>query len=235
MLRLFHFQYIVARVPEIAAAAGRPDLQCIYEAGRKAALDRLLRTMTATVDDSLGKAIEPGTQDPFGFIEKQFPRGQVSSAANDLFAAWLALRIDWQLGYCNAKLDYRPTKKKLSPRQQEHAFSLISWLCIAIVTLAHFAFVAGELVPVTMSWLETVVIWTALIALSIRALEDGLKPQREVERYEHYRAGILVSRQRFLEAPDLETRLEVMRNFEQISLEEMRTFLRTHANARFLL
>jgi hypothetical protein len=45
----------------------------------------------------------------------------------------------------------------------------------------------------------------------------------------------LVSRQRFLAAPDIQTKLEIMRNFEQVSLEEMRTFLRTHANARFLL
>jgi hypothetical protein len=235
MLRLFHFQYIAARVPEIEAAAQRPDLQSAYEAGRKVALDCLLTTMAMTVDDSLGKAIEPGAPEPFGFIEKQLVTGRVSSATNDLFAAWLAVRVEWQLGYCKAKLARRSTKHKLSPRQQEDAFSLITWVCIVIVTLAHFAFVAGQLVPVTMSWLETVVIWTALIALSIRALEDGLRPQREVERYEHYRANILVSKLRFLAAPDVQTKLEIMRYFEQVSLEEMRTFLRTHANARFLL
>lgn len=193
------------------------------------------KIMATTADASLKDALKPGAAEPFPFIVKQLATGPVSPAANDLFAAWLALRIDWQLGYCEAKLAHRATKHKLSPRQQEHAFSLISWICIAIVMLAHVASAASQLQHAAMSWLETVVIWTALIALAARALEDGLKPQREVERYEQYRAHIMVSRDRFLAAPDIQTKLEVMGNFEQVSLEEMRTFLRTHAQARFLL
>lgn len=237
MLRLFHFQYIAARVPEIEAAAGREHLQLDYRARRKEAFDSLLAVMakTVTVDDGLKKTVEPGAPEPFVFISRQLPAGGVTSAANDLFAAWLALRLDWQLAYCEAKLVHRSTKGHWSPRQQERAFSLISWTCIAIVVLAHSVLAAGEFAHKKISWPEPVVIWTALIALAVRALEDGLKPQREVERYEHYRASILVSRERFLAAPDIQTKLEVMRNFEQVSLEEMRTFLRTHANARFLL
>jgi hypothetical protein len=234
MLRLFHFQYIASRVRDIEEAQ-RQDLQSAYEARRKAALDELLTTLTTTVDHDFEEAIEPGSPEPFAFIEKQFATGRLSSAMKDLLAAWLTLRVEWQLEYCKAKLDNRATKHKLSPRQQENVFSHITWVCITIVMLTHFAFVVGELVSVRMNWLETVVIWTALMALSIRALEDGLQPQREVERYEHYRASVLVSRQRFLATHDVQTKLEIMRNFEQVSLEEMRTFLRTHAKAKFLL
>jgi hypothetical protein len=74
-----------------------------------------------------------------------------------------------------------------------------------------------------------------MVALAARALEDGLKPQREVERYEQYRASVRVARVRFDAALDMQTRLEVMRAFEQTSMEEMRVFLRTYAKARYLL
>lgn len=237
MLRLFHFQYIAARVPEIEAAAGREDLQLAYRAGRKEAFDSLMTvvTKTLTMNDGVEKAVEPGAPEPFPFISRQNPVGSVSSAANDLFNAWLALRLNWQLTYCEAKLAHRSTKGHRSPRQQERAFSSISWTCIVIVVVAHCIFAVGTLAHEKIGWTEPVVILTALIALAIRALEEGLKPQREVERYEHYRANILVSGKRFRAAPDMQTKLEVMRNFEQVSLEEMRTFLRTHANARFLL
>jgi len=232
-LRLFHFHYIAARVPEIEAAAKREDLQSAYKTTRKAALDRLVASLPTP--DDLERALEPEAPEPFSFIDSQFATGPVSPVARDLFAAWVALRFNWQLGYCEAKLAQRATGRKLSPRQQERAFSLLAWVCIAIIVLLHISFVAGEMFHVTLPLIETAVIWTALIALAGRALEDGLKPQREVERYEQYRVSSLVAHQRFGVAHNIETKLEIMRNFEQVSLEEMRTFVRTHARAAYLL
>ena len=62
-----------------------------------------------------------------------------------------------------------------------------------------------------------------------------MKPQREVERYEQYRANISVAQQRFDAATDVKSKVEVVRAFEQVSLEEMRVFLRTYVRAKFLL
>ena len=66
-------------------------------------------------------------------------------------------------------------------------------------------------------------------------MEDGFQPQREIERYEQYRANVRVTEERFAAARTYAAKLEVMRAFERSSLEEMRVFLRTHAKARFLL
>jgi hypothetical protein len=233
-LRLFHFRYIASRVADIETAAHRPELQAAYLAERLEAFRTLERTVIddekAGVDASIG--LRPW--DPFAPVVEQVPVG-VAPVVDDLSAAWRAIRFDWQLKYCNAKLSHDRTGGRRSSLQQEHAFSRFGWLCIGVVVVLHVVFVVVQLLHAHLAWLEPAVISTALLALAARALEDGLKPQREVERYEQYRANIAVARQRLDAEPRFETKLEIIRAFEQVSLEEMRTFLRTHATARYLL
>jgi hypothetical protein len=85
------------------------------------------------------------------------------------------------------------------------------------------------------TWLHVGVMWAALTTLGLRALEGGLQSDREVERYEQYRANVVVAMERFDAAESLSTKVETMRAFERMSLEEMRVFLRTHARSNFLL
>jgi hypothetical protein len=94
---------------------------------------------------------------------------------------------------------------------------------------------AAEPLSLSLVWLEAAEGWTALIALGARALEAGLQPSRDVERYEQYRANILVASERFEAADGLAGKLEVMRGFERNSLEEMRIFMRTHKRSSFML
>jgi hypothetical protein len=234
-LRLFHFHYLAARAPEIVAAGHDPRLQEAYIEARQRALDELLAAQLGDLDGALRRIVHPPTLDPFGHVQPQKGQGGISDAAREVFAAWRQLRLQWQLRYCEAKLAATGTGGRRSPRQQEKLFSLVSWACVGGIVLLHLAYFAQVFVHLPLVWLEITVIWTALIALAVRALEDGLKPQREVERYEQYRANIKVACQRFDAAADMETRLEVMRAFEQVSLEEMHVFIRSHADARFLL
>jgi hypothetical protein len=233
-LRLFHFRYIASRVADIETAAHRPELQAAYVAERLEAFRTLERTVIdderAGFDASIG--LQPW--DPFAPVVEQVPVG-MATVVDDLSAAWRAIRFDWQLTYCNAKLSHDRTGGRMSSLQQEHAFSRFGWLCIGVVVVLHVVFVVVQLRHGHLAWLEPAVLSTALLALAARALEDGLKPQREVERYEQYRANIAVARQRLDAEPRFETKLEIIRAFEQVSLEEMRTFLRTHATARYLL
>jgi hypothetical protein len=78
-------------------------------------------------------------------------------------------------------------------------------------------------------------IWTALIALGARTLEEGLSVSREIERYEDYHAAVSDARDRFDRAKTLEEKLRAMMDMERISFEEMRTFLRTARDASFVL
>ncbi len=228
LLRLFHFRYMAANVDQILAAATDTQRQAEYRAARLVAFETLrgkLREPKAAFD----AAIRQDLTDPLEWIVER-PIAGDASAARDLFAAWMVLRCNWQLRYCKAKLADHSTGGKLSPVQQEHVFAAFGWGCLSAVAIFHIAHLLLH-----WGWLETAIVWAALIALALRATEDGLKPQREVERYEQYRVGIEVATERFLRSDDLHTRVEVMRSFERVSTQEMRTFLRTHATARYLL
>lgn len=234
-LRLFQFYYLAARLPE-AAAAQDAAAQSAYAAGRTKALNHLLSGKLRDTDEALAKVIVDPTYDLFEGIPAQAASALTDSTTlADLFAAWKTLRLDVQLAYCEAKLTDRSVNGTRSPVQYEQMFSKLSWICIGLIALLHVInFTHGWLHFPTV-WTETLVIWTALIALAARALEDGLRPQREVERYEQYRGSIHVAQQRFDAASNIQAKLEIMRAFEQASLEEMRVFLRTYANARYIL
>jgi len=230
MLRLFHFHYIAARLPQIETAVHDPQLRSAYLQERATALGRLLDGDLRNPDASLDAVIDPAAADAFPFISALPASGPISPVAAALFTAWKELRLDWQLRYCEAKLTTRSPGRWLSLHRLELVFSLVAWTCIGLIILLHIGHFG-----IHVEWLEAAVISVALVALAARALEDGAKPQREVERYEQYRAKIKVARQRFDAAGDMQMKLEVMRAFEQVSQEEMRVFMRTHLHSRYLL
>jgi hypothetical protein len=237
-LRLFHFYYIVARLPEIEAASSSLERQATYIRGRKGAFEVLLAIALRQPRERLKEIVDLRPRDPFAHVPVLPAVGPISQTAERIMAAWRALRLDWQEQYCQAKLASASTGGRLSPRQWELGFSLIAWTCIAAVTLLHtlhFFAPPSSRLDGLLPWIEAAILCAALVALAARALEDGLKPQREVERYEQYLANIQVARARFDTAADTQTRLEVMRAFEQTSIEEMRVFLRTYAKARYVL
>lgn len=237
VMRLFHFHYIAARLPELAMVKGDPQRQAAYLARRDQAFRQLLedhlkdperelvrlsnREDALALDPLVGEMAPTGEEDP--------------QAMEQAFAVWRTLRFDWQLGYCDAKLAHKATSGKASSVQVERRFSTVAWICLGIVILLHVSQVPAEALHLPRAAMEVAIVWVALTALALRALEDGLQPQREVERYEQYRANILSSRERLEAAGSLESRLEVIRAFERTSLEEMRVFMRTHARSRFLL
>ena len=237
VMRLFHFHYMAARLPELASVNGDPVREAAYVVRRLEAFRALQNGPLADPEAELIK-IEAREQ-AFGpdDVEPELsPLGTESpEAVEALVVAWCALRFDWQLSYCDAKLADTGAKGRLSSKQTEQGFAVFAWSCIGLVVALHLFQLFSEAMHIEKVWLEVIVVWTALAALAARALEDGLQPQRDVERYEQYRANILVARERLAGAVTLAGKLEVIRAFERNSLEEMRVFMRTHGRARFLL
>lgn len=235
-LRLFHFHYIVARLPEIVAVAGDAARRERYLADRAAALEQLKAKVLADPEVELRRIMNRKDETPFETITPMMVEEGVETpqAAADAFDVWRVLRVNWQAGYCDAKLERRH-KGRFTIKQMDELFVGLGWFCVGAIILIHIGHFVGMLASAQSAWLEAAVIWTALIALAGRAMEDGFQPQREIERYEQYRANVRVTEERFAAARTYAAKLEVMRAFERSSLEEMRVFLRTHAKARFLL
>lgn len=235
-MRLFHFQFMAAQFPALIEAGADPARRAAYLAARKAAYEALVKGPLADPDAELARlASQMGAYD-FRVAPEAHLTGRENAAVADMvFAVWRKLRLQWQLGYCEAMLAVKRSGKRLSSRQTEKAFSQLSWFCIVLVVVLHVVMVGAEPLNLSRLWLEVAVVWAALIALGARALEAGLQPSRDVERYEQYRASILVAMERFEAADGLAGKLEVMRGFERNSLEEMRIFMRTHKRSSFML
>jgi len=75
----------------------------------------------------------------------------------------------------------------------------------------------------------------AIAVLALRALEEGLKPDREVERYIKYKSAVQRVRDRFASAKTLWGKLDAMKDMERLAYDELCDFLRTHHEARFLM
>jgi hypothetical protein len=237
VLRLFHFRYIASRLPRIASIGNDLPAQAAYVRERSAAFERRMTPILLDPEDELSRiATEVRLPDfDIGVDEEPLSGNEDDASLDRVLAAWRRLRLDWQLGYCEAKLSDQSSGGHVSSRQVEHAFAVVAWASLAVIFVLHVVLVVAAPIHRATMWLDVLVIWAALGALAARALEDGFQPHREVERYEQYRANILVARERLDLAADRATQLEVIRSFERLSLEEMRVFIRTHCKARFLL
>jgi hypothetical protein len=236
MTRLFHFHYLAARLPELARAGDHAALREAYMSRREAAYTAFLAGPLANPEAELARISARADTHDFNVVEADALTGaEDPPTAALVLAAWKALRIDWQRSYVEAMLAHRTIGKRASPLQTEHAFSRFAWICVAVILALHLVQAGNAAWRLPHAWIEVGVVWTALVALAARAIEDGLQPQRDVERYEQYRANIQVAAERFEAAETLPAKLEVVRAFERTSLEEMRIFMCTHARSRFML
>lgn len=236
MARLFHFHYLAARMPELARIGGHADREEAYIQRREEAYTAFLAGPLADPDAELARVSARTDMHDFEAVEPAPWTGEEDAAvAARAFAAWRVLRLDWQMGYAEAMLTRSARGRRASPLMVEHRFSTFAWVCVAVILGLHLVQAANAAFHIPHAWLETAVVWTALLALAARAIEDGLQPQRDVERYEQYRGSIQVATERFEAAGSLPARLEIVRAFERTSLEEMRIFMRTHARSRFML
>ncbi len=242
-LRQFQLQSLVLHATDIARAMGNSAAMRAllekrlrwFEAFRQHYEGRLPSRLAAILGDEAGEEVwtldaPPADAAPLAPAE----------AANleRVFDAYRRLRFEHQIGYCDYKLRHPGGITMKSPRSLAAAFGVAAIICIGGTLLIHLA-VAGVVAVGILKDIEPVLhvaaVWFALIALGIRAFEEGLRPRHEIERYLRYRADMKKLRDRFLAAPDVAGKLAAMHEAEEVSYEEMRDFLRTHQEALFVL
>jgi len=156
-----------------------------------------------------------------------------------------------QLRYADYRLRNDQNMFSWPPRLQEIVFSDTLLICILAIFVIHLWIAFSIALDARLSWLEPylfhfqgenaginvhiIVIWIAILALGFRALQEGLQPGREIERYRHYRAGVRAVRDRFVTATSVAEKLEVMQEMERLSFDEYRNFLRSNNEARFII
>jgi hypothetical protein len=155
-----------------------------------------------------------------------------SPALNYLFAAYRELRIVHQIGYANYNLQDDGRIFSKVPLRQSVVLSSFGFICFIVIGVLHIGVLAW---PDKASIISLTIIWIALAALAARAISDGLQPEREAERYQQYRSAVQFVLERFDRAQSQAEKLQVMREMERLSFDEMRNFLVSGNRSRFVM
>lgn len=237
-LRQFHFQMLICRLQAILGSA---DGQAISEFIdlRKQLLAGFRLDHEGHLPGKLKDVLDDNDEEDFWLHEIQpvSPESNRSPLLAQLCAAYRLLRFGHQIQYANYKLRDEGIAASVV---QMSIFRQIVGASIAIVFVVHLMIAlsltsARFTIATTWSWPHVVVVWTAILALGARALEEGLQPTREVERYTRYRSVMARLLFNFDHSDDPAEKIRIMRETERVIYQEMRAFLRTNDEAQFVL
>jgi hypothetical protein len=240
-LRQFQFQVLVCRIPEVLASTVDSQARERFVSDRKSWLREFRLTHEGRLAAKLRAVLEDDVEDDFLLhhnSESRHPLDATDRGLLRLFSAYRVLRLEHQLQYADYKL--RPDERFFSSScvRQLAILRDVSLVLIFVVFVAHLAEVlssgVGSELPNT--WVHVLIIWPVIGLLAVRAIEDGLQPGREVERYARYRSSISSLLTRFNRAAENpEEQIHLMLETERTVYQEMRGFLRTNHEARYVL
>ena len=176
--------------------------------------------------------------------------------------AYQELRFDHQLGYTNSALKKNvdlPLHQflKWPILLQEAMLNSFAWSCLqgafvcsALIVLcsaflpgpnptgssdgshvqrpAASMFEYGTLLPI-------LVLSFTIVGVALRTIQEGLGVTKDIERYRAYRTKVSSLRAWFARTGDAATRHELMKEMEVAVNEELKEFLRTHTETKFVL
>lgn len=249
-LRQFHFQAFALLLPEIISSQQTAEDKAKFLSVRNAALDQLKERYDSRLDSEFADIVDHDNATQIRLLDEHKDGRHVDmDAAEPLFAAYRELRIEHQIGYANHKL--KKTDHKIfsgDPHRQSVVISAFAFICLVLFCGIHAGILIGILGSAThvldqcsfWAWFRSptanmFVIWIAILALAMRAIEQGLQPERELERYEHYRSALQAILERFEAARSVAEKVRTMRELERLAFDEMRSFLFIHQNARFVM
>jgi hypothetical protein len=247
-LRQFHFQTFVLRADDIARSIGNELNIERFKDERLMWLSEFKSRIGSNLDGELANIIKEDKDDePYENVEElnhwahPFNEACFDTEAEipeELFSAYRDLRIMHQIGYAKFKL--RSNKVWGTQKWQSAKLSELGIGAIIVMTIIHLVVLFWASVS-PHSWDEVgiianiIVTIIAFIALALRAVEAGLQPEREIERYQQYEAALHAIKRRFDCSKTQRERLLVMKDMERLSFDEMRNFIITNERAKFAM
>jgi hypothetical protein len=242
-IRQFHFQTLVFRLPEILLSVKDIAAKAAFVSDRQLWFETFMARIVGNLDAAFVDMI--GEQEPAEVRLHEDRREPTkiheSKGLDPLFGAYRELRILHQISYTNYKLQDDQKIFSELPWRQAQVLSHISLIAIVVLCVIDLGVLLGAFFPGSI-WttfvsesINLIIIWIALAALSVRAIEQGLQPEREVERYQQYRSAVRAILERFDRAQSQAEKIQIMEAMEQVAFDELRNFLITNERARFVL
>ena len=240
-LRQWHFQYMIFHLPEIAAASGDPARIEEYCEARDRRLEAFTLEYTDNPETHLSEILDPGKLAPVWLIAPGKPPHITRGMNVDpIFDAYRELRFVQQKNYAAYVLRERNQQRGAAlPLKQKRSLltglTLVAFLAVIALHILIGAHEFGFAPNPPSASLHIAVIWVLLITVAAKTLMEGFAIDRDLERYEEYYAvtsNLLVL---FDNASTAEKKVELMLEMEKASFEEMRRFLRSTSESRFIM
>ncbi len=255
-LRQWNAQYILAHAVDVARAAGHREREAEYLAARETAFQHFRRTFldqiaseytkytlrTAAghsggkmkaIADNAAFWIEP---DWSARAARKFTPAE-DAVADQLLEAYAQTRLQGQVQYTNYVLSSEG-KFWSHPTLQVTLLDNAAFTLVVGAFASNFVALIGAVgaeVPLSQSVLGSLAIIFAILAVGVRALQEGLRPHQEIRRLEYYAGAIGHARENMQAARNARKKLDAGLLLEAASFEEMLEFLGTNDQARFVL
>jgi hypothetical protein len=242
-LRQLHFQAFARKLPSLVKSLGGEAEREAFLEERRHWLKAFQFRFEGNEDAELGMALNDEEGQELWLIHPVDPPLRdldlTLEQCEPVLLAYRTLRLDHQIQFSSVKLDGAPGST--SEVRRAEGFSRLLYVAIIATFAIHATIVALFLVKQAYGldltryarYSPIAVSVVAALVLASRALEEGLQPGREVERYLQYRTTLRAIRARFDRAPTLDEKLSTIRSMEQASYSEMCTFLKIHNDAKF--
>ena len=252
-LRQFHFQTFVYRLPEVLASTSDARSRKEFASQRRAWLASFRLAYEGHLPARLREVLDDDAEEDFPLHAEPAPAAALDHSNPQLphvFAAYRLLRFEHQIQYANFRLGADEGVFSSSATRQLEVLRNVALLFILVIFISNLVLAAvfgfgalfglgtgtnGQDTILTSAHAHMLILWLFVGIVAMRTLEEGLQPAREVERYLHYRSSLLSLLRRFDATSDPQEKLAIMREAERASYKEMRSFLRTHNDARYIL
>lgn len=239
-LRQLHFQFLVHSVGGITASQNAEEVRHLAD-GQRQVLEAF-RQETLLDDDKLKDdkihSIVSGGLPIWLFPPSEKKELAESPALKEFIKFYKQARFKHQIEFAQDKLKTDKFVFSVSPKQQAKIIRRISWACVAGLLLIHIFVIASSLInlhPLQGPALHYIAILFGIAALAARTLEEGLQPNREVERYRQYLTALKLADREFESARTPLEKLKAMNRIEELSVEEMVNFIKTYDEAKFVM
>ena len=256
-LRQWHAQYLIAHSAEIAAIAASGTGKHEWTERRAVAFKRFKRgfidqigseyakfTISSAASFSGQSVADPKAANAFWIDEtwvkaaaQKTPKEHKASL-NAVYRAYEETRMTGQIQYTNYVLSADGPFWS-SPSKQMHILGNLSYILVILAFMANFVALVSAVWPgLSESWpdvLSSMAIAFAIVAVGVRAMLEGLRPERETRRMQFYAAALNHASSSFDTARSHGKRVEAMSMLERASYDEMVEFISSNERARFVL
>jgi hypothetical protein len=220
VLRQWHFRRLLDgdALTRLQAGADRTDEE----------LSALMSRLSGTVGEKMDE-LSHQRRDPLGPIPTaRLPKRAETRA--QLLDAYRTLRLDHQREFAVHKLS---TEDKTFAGLSLEALSTLTELVAGTSLLLALVFAAARLM-VTYAWAPVAALSLAVVGVAIRTWRDGIALESERERYHEMLYVLELLTERWEGAETDEQRFRTAEEIERASVEELRSFIRSHEQAQFL-